>query len=339
MTVTLRLPPPSVRPVLKYSSLLEAALSIHVLSLPKQHALQLPWVRACRDLSPELRQELRAFRFFFGEGIAGLFLHVNSGSDFRDELARVAAADDATVVADFQDFIDPAQSMTVDPEAQPLADLLESEPSTFLRRLVAMLERYWEEAFSAEWDRIEPTIALSLGTAADRLARQGEAAFFASFPDQVRFDGDTRVLSFERPFESEIDVGERPMTITPSVYAWPHVMVTIDDRDPPLMIYPIASLAVEAPPTPPPDLMKILRLLADDTRLLLLRLLSQRPHSTQELAALTYRSEPTVSRHLSQLAEAGLLEGRREGYYVVYEVRQDRLEPLSDALMGFIRAS
>ena len=83
MTVTLRLPPPTVKPVLAYSPLLEAALTVHVLAMPKQHALQLPWVRACRDLSPALRQELKVFRFFFCDAIAGLFLHIDRGAGFH----------------------------------------------------------------------------------------------------------------------------------------------------------------------------------------------------------------------------------------------------------------
>src|SRR5215216_1375427 len=47
-------------------------------------------------------------------------------------------------------------------------------------------------------------------------------------------------------------------------------------------------------------------------------------------------SEAGLSKHLRQLADAGLVEPRREGYYVLYSLVPERIEPLTDSLRRFL---
>ena len=51
------------------------------------------------------------------------------------------------------------------------------------------------------------------------------------------------------------------------------------------------------------------RALADETRLQVLRLIAERPRSTQELAPLVGLSEAALSKHLRFLAEVGPASG------------------------------
>jgi DNA-binding transcriptional ArsR family regulator len=67
-----------------------------------------------------------------------------------------------------------------------------------------------------------------------------------------------------------------------------------------------------------------------------LKLIAERPRSTQELAPLVGISEAGLSKHLRQLTEAVLLESRREGYYVFYSLVPERIEPLSESLRRFL---
>jgi len=67
-----------------------------------------------------------------------------------------------------------------------------------------------------------------------------------------------------------------------------------------------------------------------------MRLLGEKPRSTQELARLIGLSEPAMSRHLRQLAAVGVLEGERRGHFVLYSVARDRLEQVSDLLLGYL---
>ena len=72
-----------------------------------------------------------------------------------------------------------------------------------------------------------------------------------------------------------------------------------------------------------------MRALGDPTRLRILQHISRRPRSTQELAPLVGLSEAGASKHLRLLAAAGILEARREGYYVVYSLVHERVETLA----------
>ncbi|MBK9748248.1 MAG: metalloregulator ArsR/SmtB family transcription factor [Chloroflexi bacterium] len=70
-------------------------------------------------------------------------------------------------------------------------------------------------------------------------------------------------------------------------------------------------------------LRDILKILADDTRLHLFRLLNEREYAVGELAAAVALTEPTVSHHLARLREVGLVTLRMAGnsrYYTVNAV-------------------
>jgi DNA-binding transcriptional ArsR family regulator len=65
--------------------------------------------------------------------------------------------------------------------------------------------------------------------------------------------------------------------------------------------------------------------LASRPRRQMLALLSQTALSTTELAARFPMSAPAISRHLSVLQGAGLVEGERLGQRVLYRLRRDAL--------------
>ena len=64
-----------------------------------------------------------------------------------------------------------------------------------------------------------------------------------------------------------------------------------------------------------------------------------RPRSTRELAILLELSEAAGSKHLRRLAEAQLVRGERQGYYVLYRLLPERAVAASEALLDFLRVS
>jgi DNA-binding transcriptional ArsR family regulator len=79
-----------------------------------------------------------------------------------------------------------------------------------------------------------------------------------------------------------------------------------------------------------------LKALAHGLRLEIVRLVAERPRSTQELAPLLRLSESAVSKHLRQLSDAHILASAREGYYVLYRLEDDRLDSVASALRAFV---
>ena len=69
--------------------------------------------------------------------------------------------------------------------------------------------------------------------------------------------------------------------------------------------------------------------LADPTRLRILTLLKRMELSVGELAQVLGQSQPRVSRHLRILADAGVLERRKEGSWVFLTLAdQDQVDPM-----------
>jgi len=65
----------------------------------------------------------------------------------------------------------------------------------------------------------------------------------------------------------------------------------------------------------------IFKALSDDTRLRVVKLLQERELCVCELMQVLDMSQPRISRHMSVLKNAGLLEDRREGKWVHYSLR------------------
>ena len=77
---------------------------------------------------------------------------------------------------------------------------------------------------------------------------------------------------------------------------------------------------------------QLFRALGDETRLRILDLLLERSYCGRALARKLNISEAAVSQHLKVLREAGLLEGRKCGYYRHYSVNQLALAELAQEL-------
>jgi hypothetical protein len=83
---------------------------------------------------------------------------------------------------------------------------------------------------------------------------------------------------------------------------------------------------------PDATLLTMIKALADENRLKLLRFLHTDEHSVGELARLIDLGEPTVSHHLAKLREAGLVTLRMAGNQRFYRVRQEGLAQLKTAI-------
>jgi DNA-binding transcriptional ArsR family regulator len=157
-------------------------------------------------------------------------------------------------------------------------------------------------------------------------------------PPHCHTDPERRELRIDLPHEHVVDVSaSNPLVLSPSAFVWPHLRVNCDRPWPTALVYATQELARQAQPRiPPADLLRGLRALADDTRLRVLKLIAERPRTTQELAPLVGLSIAGLSKTLRRLADAGLITARRDGYYVVYSLVPDRVNAVSAAISEFL---
>ena len=233
------------------------------------------------------------------------------------------------------------RAATDGPRSRALASLLVDDPVELAKRFASLLAAYWDAAFAAEWEEIEPQLAASVDEAGRTLATAGIWAVLGRLPPRCRVDARRRQLLIDLPHEHEVSISEaNPLVLSPSVFVWPHLRVNCDPPWPTALVYAAPFLAREAAQrVPPSELLQILRALGDDTRLRILKLIAERPRTTQELGPLVGLSTAGLSKSLRRLAEVGLVVPRREGYYVVYTLDPERVAALAPSLAGFLEGA
>ncbi|MBI2800297.1 MAG: helix-turn-helix transcriptional regulator [Gammaproteobacteria bacterium] len=76
----------------------------------------------------------------------------------------------------------------------------------------------------------------------------------------------------------------------------------------------------------------VLRVLANEARLLLVCQLTEKEHCVSELESALGIHQPTLSQQLSVLRKVGLITARREGKRIYYRVTDQRLKNLLDTV-------
>ncbi len=78
------------------------------------------------------------------------------------------------------------------------------------------------------------------------------------------------------------------------------------------------------------------RMLADPTRLSILRTLTTGERSVGTVVAETGHNQANVSKHLKMLADAGMVRRRKEGLQVFYSLGDPLIEQLCELVCGSI---
>lgn len=80
------------------------------------------------------------------------------------------------------------------------------------------------------------------------------------------------------------------------------------------------------------DINKVLKAIADESRMKILTLLLQHPYCVRALARELDLTEATISQHLKVLRQAGLVAGQQRGYFMHYAVDRSVILDLADHL-------
>jgi len=85
--------------------------------------------------------------------------------------------------------------------------------------------------------------------------------------------------------------------------------------------------------------LKVLKALSDKNRLRIMKMLEARPMCVCEITAVLNLAPSTVSKHLSLLYEAELIEDRKEGRWVNYSLPSKSLIPFVSEMLQLLRFS
>ena len=80
--------------------------------------------------------------------------------------------------------------------------------------------------------------------------------------------------------------------------------------------------------------VKVMKALSDPSRVKIIKLLQQKSMCVCELQGALQLAQPTVSKHLKILEEAGLVDYRKEGLWVNYFLANGKSSPYAASLLG-----
>jgi len=85
------------------------------------------------------------------------------------------------------------------------------------------------------------------------------------------------------------------------------------------------------------DFIKVMKALSDPNRVKILKLLQQKTMCVCELQGALQISQPSVSKHLKLLEEAGLVDYKKEGLWVNYYLADGKASPYAASLLGNLK--
>lgn len=338
-----------------YQPLLEQLFSLCVLLDPQHHPLHHAWVREMRALPSSLRRELMACSFALGKPLSTnrrwlpnplASFPTKTSDSVGDAFDRVRGLSDERVAAELAPVAAFAEG-GLSREALTALRQARRDPTGFWQRLCALLEAYWETVFACEWELRRPQLAESVEDACRVLGAGGLPAFVETLGPRVHLHRDAAGIRLDLwrchprgtgANDEELDVHiSNTFSFVPSTFTWPHIWANTEHPWPIGITFHAASVVSQAPPRlPHPDLVRLFRACGDEVRLHALRWIAEAPRSTQELAPLVGITQAAMSKHLRRLAAAGIVEPRRDGRYVLYRLRPERLEPLSRDLFDYL---
>lgn len=300
------------------SPLNELVLSLRAWRDPGRFPVHLPWLRRVQEARPTLD----------GEMLLALtnevmwtpdFLTPRPGSPLTrldDELAGVAAVDDAVVLHDLA---------AVHPGGLPAP--LRGPLPRVRRRMLDALTGYWDACFAPVWPRMRAVLQADVVHRGTVISARGAGAMFADLSPRVSFaDGVVSVRLGTLSGEFHRSTTGAGLTLVPTLFTRA-ASAPISPEEPPMIMYGARGTGT---------LWQAERHVADDAlvavlgraRAGLLTALEQ-PASSTDLARRLDVTTSAVNQHLRVLRDAGLLTSARSGRSVLY-LRSE----VGDALVG-----
>ena len=85
------------------------------------------------------------------------------------------------------------------------------------------------------------------------------------------------------------------------------------------------------------DFVRVMKALSDPNRVAIVKMLESKVMCVCEIVAALELAQPTVSKHLKVLEDAGLVDFRKEGVWVNYHLSDGGRSPYVAAILGNLR--
>jgi DNA-binding transcriptional ArsR family regulator len=301
------------------SPLCETIRAVQLLAAPQPPSVNRPWLDWARHQLDERTLRVPGLWPLVVNGLPTYpeFLMPAPASQwplFNDELARVAATAAGPVRASLCRVF--GQGSWPDSARE-----LFERPRKALSQITAELAECHERLIAPHWDRIRAVLDADIAYRTGVLASGGARDLFADMHPDMHWAAGTLTLCDADTDPSVFHVRKGPdgVVLVPSVFAWPHVSVSMATSTQTILMYPARGAANVWRPlghdgvsgTPAEHLLGVSRA----------RLLGalRSPATTTTLARQLGVTPSAVSQHLSFLHRGQLVQRQRRGRAVLYQ--------------------
>lgn len=221
------------------------------------------------------------------------------------------------------------RGMTVDTEMYIQAFHLLKNPKTLKTTLISHLRDMWETYLKPEWDAQLPTLqeSVSAFSAMDYRGLNG-------------YEAARTITGRDIPdFWSKLNSVEEVIFV-PSAHLGPYVSM-MNNQNRGIVFFGARiprGAVVKSSALGRSELLVRLNALTDDTRLMILELLTMHEElCAQDIMTMLNLSQSSASRHLRQLTATGYLNERRRDVAKCYTLNMERIDDTIEALKHFLR--
>ncbi len=300
-----------------YSPLFEMLASMHVITKPEHHLDRAKWMsKVLEELPPELLQRIRDVGAFTNEYMIVMdFADMNPYSelaipDALHELDQLGLFRWNKVFESYQKRIDKDQKS----------------------QILRTMRDYYDILFQYEIAYLQPFLIRILKKEMERCKEEGLLLRLNKYHERLKVEAGSIVFYKNKEYRYNIDTLSK-LSITASTFISPHLLMNEDNG----IVYVTMLVPVEEKKDMVPmDLEGLLKALADETRLKILRELGKQPDSTQRLACKLKITEAGISKHLKLLYQVGLVNKHRKGNYIMYQLDRNAIDYLPYRLYEYL---
>lgn len=200
-------------------------------------------------------------------------------------------------------------------------------------RLVWTLTQYWVESFHQVWTSFEPYLSSQISKEKELISKHGEIQYIRKMHPKISLKDGTFIFSKEPDFSIAVNEIEE-IYINLSLFIGDGLAVNIIDNK----LYLTKNLGFQnaIATSPSPELMNGVKALSDESRLKIIKVLSNGQATTKDLSEILNLSASATSLHLKQLKSANLLDCRKENKFVYYFLNDNALAQLEKMLEDYL---
>lgn len=292
--------------VFSYMPVWEMFASMHVLSRPEHHQERSNWVANVEQRHGELVRELRGFHY---------------------------AADGWNLVID-SDIWEGMRQMEIPEAIHRLSQMNIAQWNQMIHYyrgamtvrerdyIMGVIKRYYVELYEREEMILRPFLIKIIREETKKCKSKGFYPWCAGLHPRLLVNEEELLYMKNRDYSyKKKDIRKAYATV--STYLSPHLWMYARDGE----LEFVKTVDVEKKgETVPQDLLLVLKALADENRIRIVRELLKGVSTTKEMAEKIQISEAAVSKHLKILLESGVAEKHRSGRYIQYKLRQSTID-------------